>query len=340
MDGLTMTLENNSLDGDGAVYGSVSESSAELILQPYAARGKVMGVAWLGLLGFIILVVPFTILPTFLITFFVLATLSTIAPGLQHNWFIAGAILLIWGVSLLTIAILIWKAIGDSGYKTFIFDRTQKQLVINTATIIGRKIVKTIPFSQIQDAQWQELQHDGISISVFLVLEDWSILGLTYPHKIVLSSFASVTSAKTVKTLTARKHHQELLFSVRNALEFSTQQISDELRRSLAIPTAEELDRQQAQAAVDVQESLKQLTKMMFANKETKSENLEVLRSKTRSSPEDPQVWEQFALALSLQKNGSKDEVINAYRQAEALYFDQRDTIKAAIIAETLNKIR
>jgi hypothetical protein len=342
-----MALDNTSMDWDGAVYGSVGESSTELMLQPYAERSKVMGVAWLGLAGFIILLLPFTILPTLLVMILMLAALSAIplegvaiAPQLQNHWLTTGVIFLLWGACFSTIAFLIWKAIADSGYKTFIFDRTQKQLFINTVTVIGRKVVKVIPFSQIKDAQWQESQHQGISISTFLILDDFKMLGLTQPQKIILSCFSSVTSEKTVKTLTAKKHHQELLLSVRDALGFSTQQIANELRQSSEIPTEEELNRQKAQAVAAAGDALKQLAKSVFASKAEKSENFEVLRAKTISFPEDPKGWEKFAIALSLQKGASKDEVSKAYRKAEALYFEQGEIIKAATISQTLKKFR
>jgi hypothetical protein len=330
-----MTLDDK-LDWDGAIYGSVSESSTELMLQPYASRYKVMKTAWLGLLGFLLMALPFTILPTFLVTLFGLISLSAVAPGLQNHPFTLGAILLLWGSAFLTIAFLSWQAIEDSGYKTFTFDRTQKQLFINISTIIGRKVVKTIPFSQIRDARLDEREHERISMSVLLVLDDREILGMTHPNNIVLSSFGSVTTARTVEILTAKKHHQELLLAVRDVLSFSTQEISEQLRQSPAIPTAEELERQQAKATADAQASLMKIAKLTFASKETKLEEIESLRSKTLTHSDDPQVWEQFALALSLQKNSPKDEIISAYHRAETIYLDRGNVESAAAVTRIL----
>jgi hypothetical protein len=270
---------------------------------------------------------------------FGLIALSAVAPGLQNHPFTLTVILLLWGTAFLGIVFLIWKAVEDSGYKTFTFDRIQKQLVINTATIIGRKVVKTIPFSQIRDVQWHERQHEGISMSVFLVLDDREVLGITHPNKIVISSFGSVTSARTVKILTANKHHQELLFLVRDALGLSTQEIADRLERMPTIPTEEELQQQQSQAIADARESLKKIAKLTFASQESKSADLELLRSQVRNYPEDPQKWEQLAQVLSLQKNQSKDEVVDAYRKAELLYLDRGNAIAAAVIAQTLKKL-
>ncbi len=333
-----MTLDNR-MDWDGNVYGIVKEDETELILQPFASRREVIKSAWMGILGFMLMALPFTILPTFLVTLFGLIILSVIAPGLQNSLFSLSAILILWGAVFVLIIFLAGKAIADSGYKTFVFDRIQKQLVVNTATIIGRKVVTIIPFAKIRDVQLDERDYEGISISVFLKLDDWEFLGMTHPHSINLSSFGCVTSARTVKTLTATRHHQELLLSVRNILGFSTYDIAAQLQRSPAIPTEAEIERQKAQAVANATASLKKIAKLTFSSQASKSAELESLRIKTLTQREDPQVWEQFALVLSLQKNVSKAEVVNAYRRAEALYLDRDDIASATAISELLKRM-
>jgi hypothetical protein len=330
-----MTLEHQ-IDWDGAIYGIVVEDATELMLQPYANRRKVMSTAWIGMVGFVLLVLPFTLLPTFLVTIFGLIVLSGVAPGAQNSGFALGAVVVLWSAAFLAIIWLIWQAIIDSGYKTFIFDRLQQELVINTATIIGQKVTKIIPFNQIRDAQFYEQQNDGISMSVYVGLDDWNMFGLTHPNKIVLSSFATVANEKTVKTLTAHKHHLELLLAVRSALRFSTQEIESQVRRLPPIPTAAELESQKAQAIADAAKSLKQIAKLTFASKASKSAELESLRAQTITDREDPQVWEQFALALSVQNHTPKAEIIRAYQQAEALYLAQGNIPNADTIAHTL----
>jgi hypothetical protein len=331
-----LTVLDNRADWDGAVYGSVWETSTEVMLQPYADRHKVMKTAWLGMFGFILLVLPFTILPTFLITLLGLVIIGGVAPGWQNSSFTLGAIGLLWVMAIAAIVWLIWKAIEDSGYKTFTFDRLQKQLVINTATIIGRKVVKTIPFNQIRDAQFLEERHDGISMRVWLILDDWEILGLTHPNTIVLSAFATITNIETVQTLTASKHHQELLLLVRSTLGFSTQEIEAQVRRIPAIPTAAELKQQQNQAIADAVDSLQKIARLTFTSPAAKLTELASLRTKTLTDPDNPQAWEQFALALSIQKNPPKSEIISAYQRAEALYLAQGNIVNADAITHTL----
>jgi hypothetical protein len=77
----------------------------------------------------------------------------------------------------------------------------------------------------------------------------------------------------------------------------------------------------------------------IFSAQAPNTEQLEILRSKIREFPEDPQLWEQFALELAHRPDVSKDDVINAYRQAEALYLDLDDKINAGIIAKKLGGI-
>lgn len=77
----------------------------------------------------------------------------------------------------------------------------------------------------------------------------------------------------------------------------------------------------------------------IFSPQASNTEQLEVLRFKIREFPEDPQLWAQFALELAHRTDVSRDDVMNAYRQAEALYLDRDDNINAAIIAKTLGAI-
>lgn len=330
-----MILDNR-MDWDGTVYGIVQESETELMLQPYASRQKVMGSAWLGMLGFMLFALPLTILPTLMVTIFGLIILSRIAPGLQNSWFVLVPIVLLWAAAFVLLIFLTGKAMAESGYKIILFDRIQKQLIINTETVIGRKVVTKIPFAKIRDAQLEERTRDGISMSVCLNLDDWEFLGLTHPHQIVLSGFGCTTSMQTVKTLTATRHHQELLLAVRTSLGLSTYDLSAQLQRSRPIPTELELQQQQAQAVAAATASLKQIAKLTFSSSATKSAELESLRTKTLTQPANPEVWEQFALVLSVQKNAPKAEIISAYQRAEALYLDRHDISRAAAISRIL----
>ncbi len=232
-----------------------------------------------------------------------------------------------------------WKAICTSGYTTFIFDSFARHLAINTVNHLGRKAVRTIPFAQIREAQLQKSESDGVTgMKIFLLLEKRKILRFTHQEKVVLSSFSS-EEYRTVTTLTAQKHHQELLLLIRTALGFSTQAITDELRRSPPIPTATELQREKARSIAAAKDGLKAAAKMMFSSKEAQQVKIEALRRKTREFPNDPKAWDEFALALAFQKNVSKDELVSAYRRAEKLYRDQGDIIQATTIAQALKRL-
>jgi hypothetical protein len=63
------------------------------------------------------------------------------------------------------------------------------------------------------------------------------------------------------------------------------------------------------------------------------------VRSQTIQFPEDPQIWQDFALQLAMQKNPPQAEIVDAYRQAEALYLDRGDTDRAMIVTRTIEGI-
>jgi hypothetical protein len=322
------------------VYDSVGESSTELLLQPRCSRNRIMGKAWQGLIIFILLVLPFlTILPTAIAMVAIVALINIYIPSSLNLPIAHGAVILLW-VGCLGVSIyLTWKTIYESGYTTFIFDRIQKQLVINTANIIGRNSVRTISFDRIRDAYFREDKSDGISISVGLLLDKFE-LGVTSPQKEIMVSIFASEETRTVETLTLREQHQELLLLVRTALGFSTSEILAQLRNNPPIPTEAELQQQKAKAMSDAKDSLKTLTKAMFAGKEEKQQQLELCRERTRQFPEDPQAWENFALLLALGKNSSKDEIIHAYRQAETLYLDRGDTNGAKAVTKMIQGIQ
>ncbi len=335
-----MTVENIPSDQNASIYYSVGTSSTELVLQPRCSRRQAMRAAWLGLVGFEVFLLPLTILPTFLVMVFILMTLSLTTPVFLNHWITKVFIFLLWAACLATIALLTGKAVRESGYTTFIFDCIQKHFAIHTVNLLGRKSVRKIAFEQIRDTKFQEYESDGVSIAICLLLEKRKILGFTQQEIITLSSFSS-EEYKTVANLTALKHHKELLYLVRKTLGLSTHEI-DEWLRDFRIPTEVELQQEKTQAILKAKDTVRtfgKVTKTIFSGEQAKQAELEVWRQKTRYLPEDPDVWEQFALLLALQKNVSRDEVVSAYRRAEALYRGRGDITNAMKITQTLKRM-
>jgi hypothetical protein len=93
----------------------------------------------------------------------------------------------------------------------------------------------------------------------------------------------------------------------------------------------------QERAIAAVKATIGSLTKTIFTSQDKKQELLEIARAQTLQFPEDPQIWEKFAILLLMQKNPSKAEIIDAYRQAESLYLDREDTENALAIAKIMN---
>jgi hypothetical protein len=320
-----MTIINN------ALYESVSDSAIELVLQPRTSRDRVMRRAWFESILFVMLAVPIgTLVPAIIISAMFSTVLGASMPG-----FLNVAIFVSWFAAMLKVA---WDVLRYNGYMTFIFDRVQQQLVINIANIFGRNSVQIIPFARIADAQCDERNRDGMSVEVFLTLKAHQDYKSAKPEQIVLSRFSS-EEYRTVANLTLREEHQELLLVVRTALGFSTKAILSKLQQNPPIPTEAELQAEKAQAILAAQEQIKNLTKTIFASKQDKQDRLGTLRSQTIQFPEDPQIWQDFALQLAMQKNPPKVEIIDAYRQAEALYLDRGDTDRAMTITRTIEGI-
>jgi hypothetical protein len=334
-----MTDRRDSASNYSGVYDSVGESSTELLLQPRSSRRQVMQQAWFGSIVFMIMVVPtLTILPTQVLTASVLSLLSMFAPALQNYQITYDVICLVW-IGCFAVIVYLTRQAVCVGYQTFIFDRVQQQLVINIANIIGGKSVRIIPFDRIENVEFQERDDDGMSVDVFLTLKEQKNGRLVRKETITLSKFYS-EEYRTVSNLTLREEHQELLFLVRTALGFSTEAILFKLRQNPPIPTESELKQEKEQARLAAQEHLKTLTKAIFAGKQEKQDRLETLREQTMKFPEDPQIWQDFALQLAMQRNPPKAEIINAYRQAEALYLDREDAESAIAISRTIEGIK
>ncbi|PZO41668.1 MAG: hypothetical protein DCF19_08890 [Pseudanabaena frigida] len=329
-------MENSTSGRNDSVYGIVATTSTELVLQPICSRKQSMRTAWLGLVIFAILSLLLAIFLAFLIMFCILAALSTTAPLLQNHWITKVVIAAIWGLCAVSIACFTGKAAWVSGYTTFTFDRLQRQFVIHTMNVFGRKSVRMIPFERIQEVKLQEYEGDGITMTLSLLLDKQKILGFSQQETITLSRFSS-EHYKTVANLTALKHHQELLRSIREILGLSTHDI-DKWLKEFRIPTESEIQQQKAEAISEVKDMLKTVGKMIFSSDQTRQEELAIWREKIRESPEDPKAWEQFAMLSALQKNSSEEEFVNAYRRAEGLYRDRGDVENAQRIAKTLQR--
>jgi hypothetical protein len=310
-----MTISNQTIVNNG-IYDSVGESSTELVLQPRYARDRIIRQARMTLILFAIFILSnLTILPPVLIIAIFSAMWGNTIPGIFYFYVV------IW-IQWLSIMFMFTRdLIRENGYKTFIFDRTQQKLIINTVTIFGGNAVKIIPFDWIEDARFEELKDDSISIDVFLIIKESQA-------KIKLSGFLC-EEYFTADNQKLREEHEELTLQVRTVLGFSNQQILAQFRRNRSLPTQAELEQQRLATLA----GLKTLAKDIFASKHTKQDRLEKLRKQTQQFPEDPKIWEEFALQLALQQKPIKAEIIHAYRQAQLLYLDREDIEKAEEIA-------
>lgn len=90
-------------------------------------------------------------------------------------------------------------------------------------------------------------------------------------------------------------------------------------------------------AVAAVKAAIGSIAKTIFTSQHKKQELLEIARARTLEFHKDPQIWEEFAILLLMQKNSSKSEIIDAYRQAESLYLVREDTENALAVAKIIN---
>ncbi len=302
-----MTTSNQQIVNNG-IYDSVGESSTELILQPRWPRSRIMRETRLGTLFLAILVFPLAIIVPSMLQIALFSWMSPL-PG-----FFCYVIWIIWSYIS---ANLTYHLIHEQGYTTFVFDRTQQQFIINIVNVLGRKVTKIISFDRIEDVLFEEEKDEYISITINLLLKEPT-------EKFRLTGYSSETY-QTVENLKLRAEHEELILQVRTAVGFSNQHLLAKFQKTRSLPTQSELE----QARLAAPGNLMVFAKSIFASEQTKQDRLAELRSQTQQSPNDPALWEELALQLSLQKKPSPDEIIRAYRHAQILYLDREDINKA-----------
>ncbi|MDX2256807.1 MAG: hypothetical protein NW214_14945 [Pseudanabaenaceae cyanobacterium bins.39] len=333
-----MTTENSQLQKDLLAYYVVETNANELVLQPPHSRGKAIRDGWWNLVVFQIFV---TGIIAALVAFLVIITLiilDKVAPNLKND-LMSKAILLFsligLGGSIALGTLFAWY----SGYKTFIFDRVQQQLIIHTVNLFGKKVVKKIDFEKIKEARLDESESfDDISIRLLLIINKSTNLGNSKQEEIILSQFSSEYKSRSIDNLTALKLHKELLLSVKKFLGISTDELENELS-NFQIPNNEQIEKERKEALINAKEQIRELTKTIFSRNQAKQEQFEALRQKILKNPEDPYVWEQLAIQLSLQRNPQIHEVSHAYRRAESLYRDRGKMAKADDIVQILKRI-
>lgn len=333
-----MTLDDALADKNPTVFSNIQTNSMELILQSPCARAKVISKAWFDLIFFTLFGSAFTTVACGVAGIILGAALATIAPQFASPWIFWVILGGGYGVLMFWIGRTIWT----TGFTTFVFDRIQKKLVINTINLLSQKYVRIIPFAQIQDVRLYDSQKEDPDIhswgNVSLFLGDRNILGTTYPKTIVVSGFSSTDNSRS-QTLKLLQYHQEMCLSVRECLGLNGFQIPKDWLINVEIPTDQQLQQQQSEDVSAAIDSLKGVFKTMLMDKQSKQNQLDLARQSTIESPNDPHTWEQLALLLSCQSNPPMDEVAAAYQRAAILFREKGDEDKAISIFYTLKKL-
>lgn len=333
-----MTTENLKSQKAPLAYYVVETNPNEQVLQPGHSRSKAIRDGWWNLVIFQIFAMGLIAVLVVFLVIITLIVLDKVAPDLKNNM-MPKAILLFSLLGLMASATLGTLFAWTSGYKTFVFDRVQKQFVIYTVNLFGQKVVRKIDFGKIKKAQLEHNEgFEDISIKVFLVVDKSTNSGSSRQEEIILSQFSSNDTSRNIANLVALKHHKELLLSVNKSLSISTVELEKELS-DFHIPTNEQLEKEKEEALTNAKEQIKEFAKTIFSSSQKKHEKLEILRQRILKSPEDPCLWEQLALQLALQKNPQIHEVSHAYRKAENLYRDRGDLAKADEISRISKRL-
>jgi hypothetical protein len=125
------------------------------------------------------------------------------------------------------------------------------------------------------------------------------------------------------------KHHLVMAEKMRDALQIYTPPAIRSSR--LNIPPA---DRPEAPV------TLKSIWASVTPHKQQRQERIAHMRRQVAADPQNGQAWEDLAFALSLSLDDSiRQEVLEAYRKAEALYRKAGNMKRAEFVSSVLRKL-
>lgn len=321
------------------VLSNISTNPIELVLQTGSTRAKVLRRTGLELAIVSVFGFAWTTISVGIVAIMLVSVLNNIIPApVPGSWIFWAILAGGYGILIFHIGRVMWT----NGFQTFVFDRCQQKLIINTINLLGRKHIRTIAFSEIRDVQLYDSQKEDADpdfiVHVSLVLGDSKIMGITHPPTIILSRFNSSHKNRS-QSLKLLKYHQEMCLSVRDCLGLSGFQIPKDWLIDKEIPTEAELQQKQAEEKEAAMSLLRGVFKTIFMNQKGQQNQSDLARQRTIASPHDPHAWEQLALLLACQKNPPLDEVASAYRQAARLFRENGDADQARSIDRTLQKM-
>ena len=224
------------------------------------------------------------------------------------------------GIALLVIP-LFYTSLVKPCFVLWTVDRQRKHIIRSVTNGVGMELQTFFDFSEViaVDVLQRYVPNGRENSYCWLILDSG--------HKVFLSA-CKTNVGKRSKAIVL-KHHLVMAEKMRDALQLYTPPAIRSSR--LNIPPAE-------QSEMPV--TLKSLWTAITPNKQQRQERIAYMRRQVDTDPQNGQAWEDLAFALSLSLDDSiRHEVVEAYRQAEALYRKAGNMKRAEFVSRILRKL-
>jgi hypothetical protein len=224
------------------------------------------------------------------------------------------------GLAVLVIPI-VYTALIKPCFVVWTFDRTRKHIIRAVTNGVGMELQTFFEFREILAVDVYQRYTPGGRENSYC----WLILDSG--HKVFFSACKTGVDRRSKALI--RKHHLQIAERMREVMQIYTPPAARADR--LVVPPASQQD---------PQASFKEIYTTLFQGKKQRQERIEFMRRQVIEDPQNGQAWEDLAFALSLSVDDSlRQEVIEAYRQAETLYRSTGNLTKAEFVASVLRKI-
>jgi hypothetical protein len=223
-------------------------------------------------------------------------------------------------VALLAIPLL-YTALVKPCFVIWKVDCQRKQIIRSVTNGVGMELQTFFDFSEVigVDVLQRYVPNGRENSYCWLILDSG--------HKIFFS--ACKTNVDKRSKAIVLKHHLVMAEKMRDALKIYTPPAIRSSR--LNIPPAE-----RPEAPV----TLKSMWDSIASKRQQRQERIAYMRRQVAADPQNGQAWEDLAFALSLSLDDNiRQEVVEAYRKAEALYRKAGNMQRAEFVSSMLRKL-
>jgi hypothetical protein len=277
------------------------------------ARWRSVRKAWVDLLEAMV----FFLLPV--ATFF-----SPVPLYVREHWSLSlpSAPAAYYWIAIVLLAIpLFYTALIKPCFVLWTVDCRRKQIIRSVTNGVGMELQTFFDFHEViaVDVLQRYVPNGRENSYCWLILDSG--------HKVFFS--AAKTNVDKRSKAIVLKHHLVMAEKMRDALQIYTPPAIRSSR--LNIPPA---DRPEAPV------TLKSIWASITPHKQQRQERIAHMRRQVAADPQNGQAWEDLAFALSLSLDDSiRQEVVEAYRKAEALYRKAGNMKRAEFVSRMLRKL-